>query len=321
MKLKLVFSLVVLINLNLFAQKEKDKAKPDIDENEILKNYSDEACKCIDSIHVFDKTKGEVSEEIKSCIDKQVLAYQIVLSFNNALKNEKDSLKTTEIIITDNKESEQYREYYYDIERFLMENCDALKQKVAADDKTRINSMSTNEEAIAFYDEGVILYEKANFEKAKKTFQKALDIDPKFAFAWDNLGLSYRQLGDYDKAIECYQKSLEIDPYGTLPLQNIAVAYEYKKEWNNALKAYQRLAEIDENNPETYYGMGRIYALQEELEKALDNICIAYVLYVKLNSPYRADAENILSYLYGQMKAQGKEDRFDEILDSHHINH
>jgi cytochrome c-type biogenesis protein CcmH/NrfG len=36
--------------------------------------------------------------------------------------------------------------------------------------------------------------------------------DPEFAFAWDNLGISYRRLNNYDKAIDAYSKSIAIDP-------------------------------------------------------------------------------------------------------------
>jgi cytochrome c-type biogenesis protein CcmH/NrfG len=54
--------------------------------------------------------------------------------------------------------------------------------------------------------------------------------DPEFAFAWDNLGISYRRLNNYDKAIDAYSKSIAIDPKWINAATNIAVAYIHKKK-------------------------------------------------------------------------------------------
>ena len=50
-----------------------------------------------------------------------------------------------------------------------------------------------------------------------KAYEKALEIDPVFAFAWDNLGLTYRRLEKYDLALDAYRKSLELVPNGFMP--------------------------------------------------------------------------------------------------------
>ncbi len=55
-------------------------------------------------------------------------------------------------------------------------------------------------------------------------------------------------------------------------------------------------------------------------EKALDNICKAYNLYVAQNSPYRTDAEKIIQSIYSDFKAKGKQDKFNEILKSNNIS-
>jgi len=123
------------------------------------------------------------------------------------------------------------------------------------------------------------------------------------------------KLGEYDKAIGAYNKSLEVDPTGLLPLQNIAIVYQYKKEYKKAIKAYEKLAEIDKYNPEVYYGIGQIYSVYlKEYEKGLDNMCKAYNLYVEQKSPYRSDAEEIISMIHTEMKKEGKEEKFNEIL-------
>jgi tetratricopeptide (TPR) repeat protein len=53
-----------------------------------------------------------------------------------------------------------------------------------------------------------------------------------------------------------------------MPLQNIAVAYVHKKEFDKAITAYEKLAEVDKNNPEVFYGLGNVLAMDlKEYEK------------------------------------------------------
>ncbi len=153
-----------------------------------------------------------------------------------------------------------------------------------------------------------------------KCYEKAVEIDPEFAFAWDNIGISYRRLGDYDKALDAYNKSLAIDSTGLMPLQNIAIVYRFKKEYHKAIAAFDRLGTLDKDNPEIYFGKGQIYtAYLNDHENGLDNMCKAYNLYIQQKSPYRTDAEKIIQAIYAEMKKEGKQERFYEILKQHNI--
>jgi tetratricopeptide (TPR) repeat protein len=232
-----------------------------------------------------------------------------------------DGKKQINITVNINENSEDYKKYYYELERYMMTSCASLKEKIASNDMLSAKSFSENEKAIKFYSKGLKESEKENYEKAVEYFEKAVKEDPEFAFAWDNLGINYRKLNNFEKALEAYQKSLEIDPYGLMPLQNIAIVYQYKKEYSKAIEAYEKLAEIDANNPEVYYGIGNVYVTNlNEYEKGLDNMCKAYNLYIEQKSPYRADAEKMINIIYAEMKKQGKEEEFTKILKANNIS-
>jgi len=49
-------------------------------------------------------------------------------------------------------------------------------------------------------------------------------------------------------------------------------------------------------------------------------MCRAYTYYIAQKSPYRTDAEKIINLIYSDMKKQGKETVFDEILKKNNIN-
>ena len=311
----LLFTVSICIH-SIGMSQETEETKSDT----FLREISENGCKCVDSIPTYNRLKAEVSKDIIKCIDDQTNAYQLGSKLMNLeeLKEkaeEKDGKKHIEISISSNESSEEYKKYYFDIERYMMNNCASLQEKVASNEEQRHKSMSDKEKAVDYFNKGITAAKSENFEKAEKYYEKAVKIDPEFAFAWDNLGITYRRLNKLEKAIEAYETSLTIDPNGVMPLQNIAIVYQYKKEYLKAISAYERLALLDANNPEVFYGIGQIYAMNlKDYEKGLPSLCKAYNIYSEQKSPYRTDAEKIISIIYSEMKKQGQEERFNQIL-------
>ncbi|MBA0883513.1 tetratricopeptide repeat protein [Flavobacterium undicola] len=291
------------------------------DSNQFLKELSDQACLCIDSIPTKNLRTKIIASKINRCIDNVVGAYQIGLNLKNINLSDNDKNKQININLNTDKNSTEYKKNYIIIEEYLMANCYALKETIAANDVIREKSVSKNEEAMKAYHLGIAAARKENNKEAIDYYKKAVAIDPEFAFAYDNMGLCYRKLEDFDNAIIAYQKSLEIDPNGTMPLQNIAVVYQYKKEFNKAIETYKKLSELDSKDPEIYYGIGNVYAFNlNDLENGLDNLCKAYKIYSDMKSPYRTDAQTLIQRIYVNLKKEGKEDKFFEILKNNNIN-
>jgi tetratricopeptide (TPR) repeat protein len=320
MQKKIITLLIPFLGFPLFAQETNP------DKEKLLKELAENACQCIDSVDTYNRPKDEINEDVNECILKQTDVYMLsaqlmnAVDLNKAVEGENGN-KEIKVELNLNRDSKVFKEYYYEIERYLMKNCPELKSKVASNDEHNKYSVSKNPEALRIYDEGIELMKKEKYEKAIKTFEKALAIDQKFAFAYDNIGLCYRKLGNFDKAIESYQKSIELDPDGLFPWQNMAVAYQYKKDYNKAVECYERLKEIDDSNPEVFYGLGQTYfVFLNENEKALDNMCKAYNLYIAQKSAYRTDAEKVINMIYVKMKEEGKEERFMEILEENDIS-
>lgn len=325
MKKIALFTLTIFFYIVGIAQNGKT-----LNSETLLKEVSENACQCVDSIETFNLSKKEVAIKISDCIDKQTTSYQLTSKISNINelidKKPKDSVskekpKEVNINININKDSREYKKYYREIESYMMDSCAVLKEKVASNDKMSPDSFSLNEKAIDYYTKGQEESKKKNYKKAVEFYKKAVKEDSIFTFAWDNLGLNYRRLNKYDLAIEAYEHSLKIDPNGLTPLQNIAVVYKYKKEYKKAIKAYKKLAKLDKKNPEVFYGIGLVYTYDlVNYEKALDNMCKAYNLYIEFKSPYRTDAEKVINVIYQEMKKQGKEAEFNQILKKNNIS-
>lgn len=324
--MKIIYTLVLIL-LPVFEGYGQTTEKVDSTKIHLLQTHTSKGCACIDSINIIEKTREKVADEVSKCIEKETVGYQMMsklLGVKNSIQDKSldaNAKKEVSINIDMNTNSGEYKKYYFELERSMMENCPAIKSKVAANELTNRFSLSNDRDARSFYSKGQAEDKKQNFEKAIEYYEEAVKIDPNFAFAWDNMGLCYRKLGNYDKAIEAYKKSLEIDPIGMTPLQNIAMAYMYKKEYYKAIDAYKRIETIDKSNPEVYYGLGNVYAMAlKEYEKGLDYICKAYNIYTEIKSPYRSDAEKVINMIFSLMKQAGKEEAFNRILQENHIS-
>ncbi|TDL99532.1 MAG: hypothetical protein C4K58_06450 [Flavobacteriaceae bacterium] len=299
------------------SQKSRDKqVEKGLYSDHILEKITKEICLCTDSISLINKSSKEAALEISDCIDKFVSPY---LTLNHKSVGMAKGDQALTVIV--NPESQEYQKAYRVLESELMENCPSVKQTVASENTESENSVSKNLEAIKQYDKGIVFLKKEDYKNALPFFQKAVEIDPNFAFAWDNLGLCHRKLMDLDAAIFAYNKSLELDPNGKMPLQNLPIVYVYKKEYQKAIDMFERLGELDPNNPEVYYGIGVIYFENlKDYEKALDYMSKAYNLYTVQKSPYRVDAQRVMQQIYLDFKQKGKLELFDQILKQNNIS-
>jgi Flp pilus assembly protein TadD len=62
---------------------------------------------------------------------------------------------------------------------------------------------------------GITVAEKGLWKEATYRWEKAVELDPTYAAAWNNLGIGYEQLGRFDDARKAYEKALEAEPGNT----------------------------------------------------------------------------------------------------------
>jgi len=61
----------------------------------------------------------------------------------------------------------------------------------------------------ALSDEAFQAIKAENYDKAQALLEEALQINPKNAYAWLNLGVAHQKQEHYEKAKECYLKVVE----------------------------------------------------------------------------------------------------------------
>ena len=76
---------------------------------------------------------------------------------------------------------------------------------------------------------GIAVAQKGLWKEALYRWLRAVEIDPTYAAAFNNLAIAYEQSGQFDKAREAYEKAVTLEPENQLIRQN----YDLFKEIND----------------------------------------------------------------------------------------
>jgi Tfp pilus assembly protein PilF len=76
---------------------------------------------------------------------------------------------------------------------------------------------------------GISVAQRGLWREAIYRWQRATEIDPSYAAAYNNLAVAFEHEGDFDKARKSYEKAVELEPNNALIKQN----YELFKEIND----------------------------------------------------------------------------------------
>lgn len=292
--------------------------KTDTDEENIIA-VAEDACECTREISVS-LPKDEMLEKVNECITTSIFMAQAQAGLLDTVEGVEAAVEggaktdtiSKNMVITIDKDFEA-------IQSYMHKNCQSLKTLMQSDNVELKYSMSKNKKALKFYEEGQAYDIRQQYDLALVSYNKAVKADPKFAFAWDNLGIAYRKLGNYKEAINCYKKSLALDPNGRVPLMNSAVAYMLLEDYRLASETYVAFINQHPTDPEGYFGAGKSFYLEEDYAKGVDYMLKAYLMYADAKSPYFNDAQQLVSIYYNDLKEKGKLDIFMEAAKNNNV--
>ena len=110
-------------------------------------------------------------------------------------------------------------------------------------------------EALAHFTLAFAQHEGYSLSKALESYKRAVEIDPAFVEAWNNLGAVHRQLGQFDDALKSLEVARKIDPENLSAIYNQAISLVQAK---NKEKASQLFAELYLRNPKKKYVLGSL---------------------------------------------------------------
>lgn len=99
-----------------------------------------------------------------------------------------------------------------------------------------LRAADTRESARSHVSFGIDVAQRGLWREAIYQWERALEIDPSYAAALNNLAVAYEHQGQLEKARKAYERALELDPNNAQIRQN----YELFKEINDRSRVEDR---------------------------------------------------------------------------------
>lgn len=105
-------------------------------------------------------------------------------------------------------------------------------------------------------------------KNAKKSFQKAIELDPTFSKSWVNLAVIEERNGNYVEAISLYEQGLSHNPLDVDLAGGKIACLRKMKRYDEAIKYAQQVLSKNANNLTAYNEIASVYIEQQNMDKA-----------------------------------------------------
>jgi len=134
---------------------------------------------------------------------------------------------------------------------------------------------------------GIAFHQLLRLDLAKKNYQLAIKLDPKYAEAINNLGTIYYAGKDYGRAIKYYKRALKAGPANASVYSNLGSAYFSRKNYKIATQYYERALALDPDVFEHHSNFGTLMMERTVEERATFHLYMAK-MYAKSGATERA---------------------------------
>lgn len=116
----------------------------------------------------------------------------------------------------------------------------------------------------ALNDLGMILVDKGMYQEALLRFSQALTLNPNYAGAHHNLALALTRLDRFPEAIEHYKIAISLDPMLPTALNNLGVALAQQGRLEEAKPHFLQALAIQPGYEDVYNNLGLLYYQQQD---------------------------------------------------------
>lgn len=103
---------------------------------------------------------------------------------------------------------------------------------------------SLQEQARVYRSNGYESQRIGDLDSAIVFYQKAVQVDPSYAVAYNDLGVVYEAKGLIERAQESYLKAIELDPNYLSAYSNLALFYENRRDLDKAAFYWKKRADL-----------------------------------------------------------------------------
>lgn len=142
-------------------------------------------------------------------------------------------------------------------EEYLEEAADLVEQNQGSKALALLKQMEKKWplEPIIYYDMGMIFYLDKKYKKAEKNFRHAAEMGGRDAELFNQWGLCLDRLKRSKEAEIAYLDAIEIDPEFWKAWNNLGVISFMAKEYVSARKYFSKALELNPYNADTWYNL------------------------------------------------------------------
>ena len=126
--------------------------------------------------------------------------------------------------------------------------------------------------AEAHYGLGSVYLQQQKNTEARQNFSRAVQLQANYPGtlqrAWNNLGILAARESRTDEAIANFEQALNIDPDYGVAIDNLANVYRQARRWDDAKAAFRRALRVNAQDAEANYGIGMVFAQLDDAEQA-----------------------------------------------------
>jgi tetratricopeptide (TPR) repeat protein len=124
-------------------------------------------------------------------------------------------------------------------------------------------------EAKKEFDKGAAAMEKKSWSDAKDRFNRAISLYPKYASAYNGLGMSCLKLGQGPQAVEAFRTAIQLDENQPQANSYLGQFYYENKDYKQAEPRLLRAAAAEPKNPQVLMALANTQLKNGEADQAL----------------------------------------------------
>ena len=164
-------------------------------------------------------------------------------------------------------------------------------QKYAEAEKYFDKLLHVQKKPEIFFIQANIHKQLKKYDSAINYFEKAIQLNPNFSEAYNNLGNTKKRVGKIDEAIFCFEKAIQLKENNIEAYLNLANIYKENKKFNKLIKIYEKILSFNQNDLKTLYNLGSAYLFLGNISKGK----YYFEKIIKINSNHIPSYRNYIS--------------------------
>jgi Tfp pilus assembly protein PilF len=126
-----------------------------------------------------------------------------------------------------------------------------------------------HEEAVECNSRGVVLYYRGALDGAVEAFRRAVELQPEYGEAHNNLGLALSRLGRQEEAETAFQEALRLDPAMGEVFNNLGFLYHATAKYPQAIEMFRKAIDTAADSSVAYTNLGNSFYKMKQHDKAV----------------------------------------------------